>query len=76
VENITINPLSESQERILALLERSTLPLTRTEIMLNLDLARTTAYDSLTNLIDRGLIQKFARSNGLRGRANVYYEVV
>ncbi len=36
---------------------------------------RTTIYDNLVKLQNRKLIEKFSKSNGKRGRPNIYWQI-
>jgi len=36
---------------------------------------RTTIYDNLYKLLKRGLVEKFCKSNGKRGRPTVYWKL-
>lgn len=36
---------------------------------------RTTVFDNLDKLLERGLIEKFTKNNGTRGRPPVYWKI-
>jgi predicted ArsR family transcriptional regulator len=50
--------------------------LTRGDITRATGIPRTTAYDTLMNLLISGVIEKYVEKNGLRGRPSVYYQLV
>ena len=66
--------LSSIQQILLKLLQQKG-PLTRRELVLQLNTPRTTIYDNLINLQKRKVIEKFTRNNGSRGRPLVYWKL-
>ena len=49
-------------------------PLTRRELVKQLETPRTTIYDNLVKLQKRKLIEKFTRTDGKRGRPLVFWK--
>jgi len=50
-------------------------PLSRSELVKELDTPRTTIYDNLLKLQKIKLIEKFSRNNGKRGRPLVFWKL-
>ena len=67
--------LSPTQQMLLRLLQQKG-PLTRRELVNQLNTPRTTLYDNLIKLQKRKVIEKFTRNNGSRGRPLVYWKLV
>jgi len=51
-------------------------PLTRKDLVNQLNTARTTIYDNLIKLQKRRLVEKFIRIDGKRGRPLVYWKKI
>ena len=49
-------------------------PLTRRDLVKELETPRTTIYDNLVKLQKRKLIEKFSRNDGERGRPRVFWK--
>ncbi|MFX1349297.1 MAG: hypothetical protein ACFE92_11540 [Promethearchaeota archaeon] len=49
-------------------------PLTRRDLVKELETPRTTIYDNLVKLQKRKLIEKFSRNDGKRGRPRVFWK--
>jgi len=49
--------------------------LTRGEITTLTGIPRTTVYDTLTNLLLAGIVEKYVQRDGRRGRPTVYYQL-
>lgn len=49
-------------------------PLTRRDLVKELEVPRTTIYDNLIKLQKRKLIEKFSRNNGKRGRPLIFWK--
>jgi len=62
--------MNEFREKLLHLVET---PRTRKELVELMDAPRTTIYDNLYALIKKGLVVKFSKSGGRRGRPTVYF---
>jgi predicted ArsR family transcriptional regulator len=50
-------------------------PTTRRELVKSLNSPRTTIYDNLLKLQKRKLIERFTRTNGMRGRPLVFWKL-
>jgi uncharacterized membrane protein len=50
-------------------------PLTRRELVKQINSPRTTIYDNLVKLQKRKLIEKFSRNDGKRGRPLVFWQL-
>ena len=50
-------------------------PLTRRELVKELETPRTTIYDNLVKLQKRKIIEKFSRNNGKRGRPLIFWKL-
>ena len=50
-------------------------PVTRRELVKQLNTPRTTIYDNLVKLQKRKIIDKFTRNNGKRGRPLVFWKL-
>ena len=66
--------LSPIQNNLIKLLKNDG-PLTRKQIVNQLDTPRTTVFDNLTKLQKRRVVEKFSRNNGKRGRPKVYWRI-
>jgi len=66
--------LSPIQHNLIKTLE-STGPVTRRELVNQLNTPRTTIYDNLVKLQKRKIIEKFTRNNGKRGRPLVFWKL-
>jgi predicted transcriptional regulator len=69
-----ILPFTELQLKLLACLDYNG-PLTRKELVRKLERPRTTIFDNLTKLQEQGLVKKYSRNNGKRGRPYVYWKI-
>ena len=67
--------LSPIQQMILIELTKEG-PLSRRQLVLQLNTPRTTIYDNLIKLQKRKVIEKFTRNNRSRGRPLVYWKLV
>lgn len=65
---------TDLQKKIVELLG-SKGPMTRGEMVEQLQIARTTIYDSLAKLIGRNLVDKYPVNNNRRGRPKVFWTV-
>ena len=65
------NPL---QTNLLNLLEKNG-PLTRDQMVIMLERARTTIYDNLKVLIEMNLVKRFSRQVNARGRPVVFFSL-
>jgi predicted ArsR family transcriptional regulator len=50
-------------------------PLTRRDLVKQLETPRTTIYDNLVKLQKKKIIEKFSRNDGKRGRPRVYWKI-
>jgi predicted ArsR family transcriptional regulator len=50
-------------------------PLTRRELVKELNTPRTTIYDNLVKLQKRKVIEKFSRNDGKRGRPLIFWQI-
>jgi predicted ArsR family transcriptional regulator len=50
-------------------------PLTRKELVNQLNTPRTTIYDNLVKLQKREKVKKYSRNNGKRGRPKTYWDI-
>lgn len=50
-------------------------PLTRSQLVKQLNTPRTTIYDNLLKLQKRKVLEKYTRSNGQRGRPLVFWKL-
>ncbi|MBD3211116.1 MAG: hypothetical protein GF311_00795 [Candidatus Lokiarchaeota archaeon] len=50
-------------------------PLTRKQLVNELNTPRTTIYDNLVKLQKQKVVEKFSRNNGKRGRPKVYWKI-
>ena len=50
-------------------------PLTRSQLVKQLNTPRTTIYDNLLKLQKRKVLEKYTRSNGKRGRPLVFWKL-
>ena len=71
VENLILSPI---QNNLIKLLKNGR-PLTRKEIVNQLNTPRTTVFDNLAKLQKRRVVEKFSRNNGTRGRPKVYWRL-
>ena len=69
--NILLSPIQNNLIRLL----KNDGPLTRKQIVNQLDTPRTTVFDNLTKLQKRRVVEKFSRNNGKRGRPKVYWRI-
>lgn len=53
---------------------KDTGPLTRRDLVKELETPRTTIYDNLVKLQKKKLIEKFSRNDGNRGRPRVFWK--
>ena len=67
--------LSPIQNNLIKVLEKKG-PMTRRELVKELNTARTTIYDNLVKLQKLKHIQKFTRNSGNRGRPLVFWELM
>ncbi len=67
--------LSPIQNNLIKILENKG-PMTRRELVKELNTARTTIYDNLVKLQKLKHIQKYTRNNGNRGRPLVFWELM
>ena len=65
--------ISSIQEMVLKILQKG--PLTRKQLVHQLNVPRTTIYDTLIKLQRIKVIEKFTRNNGSRGRPLVYWKL-
>ena len=70
IEDI-ISPL---QYNLIQILRRNG-PLTRKQLVNQLNTPRTTIYDNLVKLLKGKVVKKFSRNNGKRGRPKIYWEI-
>ena len=63
------------QNILLKTLEESG-PLTRRQLVKQLNTPRTTIYDNLLKLQKRKVLEKYTRSNGKRGRPLVFWKLI
>lgn len=68
--------MSMTDEVLLQLLKSYPRGLTRGELKAKTGLPRTTLYDTLIRLWIKSRVNKVARSNGKKGRSNVYWYAV
>ncbi len=66
--------LSPIQNNLIKILEKSG-PMTRRQLVSELQTARTTIYDNLLKLQKLKQIEKFSRNNGKRGRPLVFWRL-
>lgn len=66
--------LSPIQNNLIKVLQRSG-PMTRRDLVNQLNTPRTTIYDNLIKLQKRKVIEKFSRNNGKRGRPLVFWKL-
>jgi predicted ArsR family transcriptional regulator len=66
--------LSPIQNNLIKVLQRSG-PMTRRDLVNQLNTPRTTIYDNLIKLHKRKVIEKFSRNNGKRGRPLVFWKL-
>ena len=62
------------QHDLLKILRRDG-PFTRRNLVKQFKTPRTTIYDNLVKLQKRKLVEKFSKSNGKRGRSNIYWKI-
>jgi len=67
--------ITSTQQNLIKMLTKEG-PLTRRQLVLQLNTPRTTIYDNLIKLQKRKVIEKFTRNNGSRGRPLVYWKLV
>ena len=67
--------LSPIQNNLIKVLEQKG-PMTRRELVKELNTARTTIYDNLVKLHKLKQIQKFTRNSGNRGRPLVFWKLM
>lgn len=72
---MTSKILSAIQDDIINALE-SNGPMTRSDLVRELNAPRTTIFDNLIKLQGFKRVQKFTRSNGKRGRPLTFWELV
>lgn len=65
---------SPLQKELLHVLEKHG-PMTRAELVKNVDSPRTTVYDNLMRLNNYNLIKKFSRPTNSRGRPLVFFKL-
>ncbi len=70
-----LSRMDDLDRQILSLL-REKGPMTREEIVKNLNVPRTTVYDRLVKMILNGLVEKYSNTRRTRGRPKVFYRVV
>jgi len=70
-QNEIISPLQYNLIKIL----KNNGPLTRKELVNQLNTPRTTIYDNLVKLQKENVVKKFSRNNGKRGRPKIYWEI-
>lgn len=66
--------ISPTQHNLIKTLENNG-PLTRKELVNELQTARTTIYDNLIKLQKQKMIEKFTRNDGKRGRPLVFWKL-
>jgi predicted ArsR family transcriptional regulator len=66
--------LSPIQNNLIKVLQRLG-PMTRRDLVNQLNTPRTTIYDNLIKLQKRKVIEKFSRNNGKRGRPLVFWKL-
>ena len=66
--------LSPTQNSLMKLLQVNG-PMTRKDLVNQLNTARTTIYDNLLKLQKRKVVEKFTRNNGKRGRPLVFWKI-
>jgi len=67
--------VTSTQQNLIKMLTKEG-PLTRRQLVLQLNTPRTTIYDNLIKLQKRKVIEKLSRNNGSRGRPLVYWKLV
>jgi len=67
--------ITSTQQNLIKMLTKEG-PLTRRQLVLQLNTPRTTIYDNLIKLQKRKVIEKLSRNNGSRGRPLVYWKLV
>lgn len=70
-EKDVISPLQFNLIKIL----KTDGPLTRRQLVKELERPRTTIYDNLVKLQKQKVVEKFSRNNGKRGRPKVYWKI-
>jgi predicted ArsR family transcriptional regulator len=65
---------NELQKKIVDLLE-SKGPMTRADMVHQLQVARTTIYDTLVKLMSRNVVDKYPVNNNKRGRPKVFFQI-
>jgi predicted ArsR family transcriptional regulator len=65
---------SDLQKRIVDLLGTKG-PMTRGDMVSNLQIARTTIYDTLAKLMNRNVVDKYPINNSKRGRPKVVFSL-
>lgn len=70
-QNEIISPLQYNLIKIL----KNNGPLTRKELVNQLNTPRTTIYDNLVKLQKENVVKKFSRNNGKRGRPKIYWKI-
>jgi len=66
--------LSPIQNNLIKILKQDG-PLTRRDLVNQLNTPRTTIYDNLIKLQKRKVVEKFTRNNGKRGRPLVFWKL-
>ncbi len=66
--------LSPIQNNLIKVLQRLG-PMTRRDLVNQLNTPRTTIYDNLIKLHKRKVVEKFTRNNGRRGRPLVFWKL-
>lgn len=66
--------LPKLQQDLLEILKEK--PLCRKEIVNKLDQKRTTIFDNLAKIQEKGFVKKFSRTNGKPGRPIVYWKLI
>lgn len=74
MQNAQLETLAENelQKKIVDLLEVKG-PMTRADMVHQLQVARTTVYDTLVKLMNHNLVDKYPINNNKRGRPKVFF---
>lgn len=72
VDDLWISPL---QKDIIQKLKMNG-PMTRMDLVKNVNKPRTTVYDNLVGLMQHNIVRKYSRPTNARGRPLVFFKVV
>jgi predicted transcriptional regulator len=75
-EKMSTEPMwSPLQKELVKVLEDNG-PMTRKDLVKNVDKPRTTVYDNLMGLIQSNIVKKYSRPTNARGRPLVFFKLI